>query len=239
MKIFQPIRKSLCITSAAIGLTTVNVSVGTMAIVSSTRQMSAEAGTRYVYPADDSQGTIRNINSAEVVQSKTVESFLDTTNWSKDVTSLIEKFPQTLIAETSLTLEQQEILNVHNQLREEVGVPSLRWSDQLASYAQDWANQLSQENGIRHRNSGSMEVGENIAAGSSVTQMLDLWSKEKDNYNHSRNTCRQGQNCGHYTQMVWKNTTEIGCGVASHRIYGNVMVCDYSPPGNYIGERPY
>jgi PadR family transcriptional regulator len=44
--------------------------------------------------------------------------------------------------------------------------------------------------------------------------------------------------CGHYTQIVWSNTREVGCGVArdSNR---EVWVCNYNPPGNWIGERPY
>ncbi|NEQ80745.1 MAG: hypothetical protein F6K26_10965 [Moorea sp. SIO2I5] len=216
---------------------TVDVLVGAVTISSVAGQISAEAGTRYVYSGDGSQGTVSNINPAEVAQSEPVKIFLDTANWSSDVAPLIERFKEAL---TPLSPRQQEVLNTHNKLREEIGVAPLRWSNQLASYAQEWANQLSQENSFRHRPGiNGSGAGENIAAGSSVTQMLNLWAEEKDDYDYSTNTCRQNETCGHYTQMVWRNTTEVGCGIAPHRTYGNVIVCNYRPPGNYSGERPY
>jgi pathogenesis-related protein 1 len=52
---------------------------------------------------------------------------------------------------------------------------------------------------------------------------------------------------GHYTQMVWKNTKEVGCatatvsGKSSSGLSGVVvyLVCRYSPPGNIVGQKPY
>ena len=43
---------------------------------------------------------------------------------------------------------------------------------------------------------------------------------------------------GHYTQMVWRETTALGCGEA---ICNKTLIvaCNYDPPGNYIGRRPY
>ena len=41
---------------------------------------------------------------------------------------------------------------------------------------------------------------------------------------------------GHFTQVIWKETTELGCGVykgADNFVYG---VCNYAPPGNVIGN---
>jgi hypothetical protein len=43
---------------------------------------------------------------------------------------------------------------------------------------------------------------------------------------------------GHYTQMIWRGTTRIGCALASSRRW-DVLVCRYGPPGNFIGEMPY
>ena len=41
-----------------------------------------------------------------------------------------------------------------------------------------------------------------------------------------------------YTQMVWRDTTALGCGEA---ICDKTLIvaCNYDPPGNYIGRRPY
>jgi len=43
---------------------------------------------------------------------------------------------------------------------------------------------------------------------------------------------------GHYTQMIWRNTTEVGCAVAE-RDDRQILVCRYSPPGNVRGEMAY
>ena len=65
-----------------------------------------------------------------------------------------------------------------------------------------------------------------------------MWVDERRAFNAGYNACASGAVCGHYTQVVWKNTKLVGCGIAS---CGNseIWVCNYSPPGNYVGERPY
>jgi hypothetical protein len=48
--------------------------------------------------------------------------------------------------------------------------------------------------------------------------------------------------CGHYTQVVWRASTQIGCGVTSCGSGFNMqteVICNYSPAGNFIGEKPY
>jgi pathogenesis-related protein 1 len=67
-------------------------------------------------------------------------------------------------------------------------------------------------------------------------QIVRGWAAEASEYDYRTNECR-GM-CGHYTQLVWRDTKEVGCAVARG---GNreVWVCDYSPPGNYGGKRPY
>jgi hypothetical protein len=57
-------------------------------------------------------------------------------------------------------------------------------------------------------------------------------------YDYKSNTCHQGGPCGHYTQVVWSGTRELGCGVARSPSR-EIWVCNYNPPGNYIGQRPY
>lgn len=201
---------------------------------------SVDAGNRYLQTPDG--GRVEPINLDEVVDSSSIRTFLTETNWSPDITPLLNELKLALpvAPQAQLTELQQEILDVHNRLRSDVNVPPLLWSEELENYAQEWANYLSQENIFEHSPGvGLSGSGENIAAGSSMTQMLNLWIEERDDYEGSSNTCRIDNGCLHYTQMVWRNTTQIGCGVAPHERYGNVMVCNYSPPGNYIGQRPY
>jgi allophanate hydrolase subunit 1 len=72
--------------------------------------------------------------------------------------------------------------------------------------------------------------------------MVDNWGSEKQYFIRDGifpNTCRGGwQKCGHYTQIIWKNTTEVGCGLA-RGAQMDYFVCQYNPPGNFQGQKPY
>jgi pathogenesis-related protein 1 len=133
-----------------------------------------------------------------------------------------------------------EMLQAHNTWRQRYGVPPLMWSPQLATYAQEWANVLVGERLLRHRQQD--QYGENLASASgkqlSPTTVVRLWGEEDKYYNYSTNTCQRGQMCGHYTQLVWRNTREVGCAMARNS-QREVWVCNYDPPGNYVGQRPY
>jgi uncharacterized protein YkwD len=131
-----------------------------------------------------------------------------------------------------------EMLAAHNQIRARVDVQPLIWSASLAARAQDWANQLLQQSRFYHRPNSN--VGENIfeilGGHVSPAEGVGDWASEARSYNYRANTCRGL--CGHYTQVVWRGTRELGCAVASK--HGReVWVCDYNPHGNWIGERPY
>jgi len=139
----------------------------------------------------------------------------------------------------------QEILDAHNKYRAAVGVPPLQWSDTLAAGAQQWADQLASTGQFQH--SGAPGVGENLAQGSppnafSATQLVDMWGNEKQYFTGGvfPNVSSTGnwEDVGHYTQVVWRNTTQVGCGIAVGN--GNiVMVGRYSPEGNIDGETVY
>ena len=133
---------------------------------------------------------------------------------------------------------EREMVSLHNRIRARVGVPPLVWSDRLAAHAQQWANHLSQRGAFEH--SHDSRFGENLfeitGAPATPEQVIDSWASEARGYDYRNNHC--GGVCGHYTQLVWRDTTEVGCAVASRR-NTEVWVCNYNPPGNYIGERPY
>ncbi|MBD2580362.1 hypothetical protein H6G50_22125 [Oscillatoria sp. FACHB-1406] len=133
-----------------------------------------------------------------------------------------------------------QMVSAHNQWRAKVKVPPLRWSPELAAYAQEWANKLLAEDKFEHRPDG--RYGENLASASgqqlSPARVVDMWGNEVRDYNYARNSCAPGKMCGHYTQVVWRKTTEVGCGIArdSNR---EIWVCNYNPPGNFVGQKPY
>lgn len=134
---------------------------------------------------------------------------------------------------------QQAILDAHNVQRDRVGVSSLIWSDELADYAQRCA-QLRMSQGANLEHCGYGDSGENMfwASGRQWTPdaVVNNWAEEAADYDYSTNRCRGV--CGHYTQVVWADTTEVGCAVVrSSR--EEMWVCNYNPPGNYVGQRPY
>lgn len=132
----------------------------------------------------------------------------------------------------------REMVAAHNRVRRDVGVPPLEWSQPLAERAQDWAARLLGRGQLVHR-PGS-KFGENLFAitGAPATpaQVVGAWADEFRAYDYSTNQCRGV--CGHYTQVVWKDSKKVGCGVARGR-GREVWVCNYDPPGNWAGQRPY
>ncbi len=138
--------------------------------------------------------------------------------------------------------EIDELLESHNYWRADVGVnEKLEWSDDMAKLAADWARQLKRDNcGFEHRPNN--KFGENLFKGTtgyySPKDVVDAWASEKADYNYQRNKCKTGKVCGHYTQIVWKTTTKVGCAKIECDGY-NLWVCNYDPPGNWVGEKPY
>jgi uncharacterized protein YkwD len=119
-----------------------------------------------------------------------------------------------------------------------VGVSPLVWSDQLVQAAQDWANHLIATGALSHRPDN--RYGENIYAisGGHATpaEVVDSWAKKARGYD-IRSSTGSGV-CGHYTQIIWAKTRAVGCAIARNP-QREVWVCNYDPPGNVIGYRPY
>ena len=145
-----------------------------------------------------------------------------------------------------------QMLEAHNQLRREVGVPDLIWSTELAELAQEWADVLISGPGLRHRPAAERDngrIGENVSGSywsapggalRSPRRAVQGWLEEKEDYDYASNTCASGKICGHYTQMVWAETTAVGCAVARNEdLTRDVWVCNYTPAGNIVGQRPY
>jgi hypothetical protein len=135
-----------------------------------------------------------------------------------------------------------QILAVHNRERQAVGVPPLRWDDGMAASALQCAQRLAASRQFRHCRSG-----ENLWMGPAgrftPTQMAELWAKERREFQPGTfpEVSRSGnwQAVGHYTQMVWRTTTTLGCATASGADGLTRLVCHYAPPGNIIGRPVY
>ncbi len=134
----------------------------------------------------------------------------------------------------------QEILAAHNGLRNERGVGPLTWSNDLAKVAQNWANDLARRNcSFEHSTS---DYGENLASGGTsftIPQLIQMWGDEKKDFDPVTRKCFPGRNCGHYTQVVWRKTTKVGCGIAKCANGEIILVCNYDPAGNFNDEPAY
>lgn len=139
------------------------------------------------------------------------------------------------------------LLAAHNIERAALGVPPLAWNDQLAADARIWARELAVTGKFEHSPDevGKEPQGENLWAGTprafSPEAMVHLWVAEKRDYRPGvfPNNSRSGdvENVGHYTQLIWRSTHEVGCATAVGQ-HEEVLVCRYSQAGNVYGERP-
>jgi pathogenesis-related protein 1 len=156
--------------------------------------------------------------------------------------------------------EPPELMGItlyHNQVRAMVQtatpLPPLQWDPNLASYAAAWVAMcrdvdppigLVDHDPNRTNVAGYSYIGENIYASSGTAtpdQAVQLWAAEKANYDYATNTCAAGQVCGHYTQVVWRDTLFVGCALhnCNGLTYPSTIVCDYGPGGNFGGQLPY
>ncbi len=157
----------------------------------------------------------------------------------------------TKVYDLSTPVGVSEMLTAHNELRRSVGQPPLGWSPDLANSAQAWAEHLMANNVFGHspaRQRRRGTVGENLhqrraAPGMSYatpSQAIAGWINERNFYNYSTNTCTLGQQCGHYLQMVWADTRQVGCGMArASDGRREVWACQYYPGGIVSNRRPY
>ncbi len=163
------------------------------------------------------------------------------------VTNLVETVEVTAATEPP---SLAGITSAHNAVRAEVGVRPLVWNTSLAATAQAWADQCSDTAApsgfIDHNLSRSATylyvVGENIYANTGAAKANDAvsaWASEIANYDYASNTCTGI--CGHYTQIVWAATHEVGCARSScpRLTFSNTIVCNYGPGGNIVGQKPY
>jgi len=164
--------------------------------------------------------------------------------------------------------EITQAVNAHNTLRQQVAkeesarlgrtitIPNVSWDATVAATAQDWANKEAAR--LKANPTGKPEhrpnnaYGENLSswwsqpsppADTSPIRATNSWGGERPLYNYESNACSGGGNkCKHYTQMVWAKTSKIGCGKSQWSVgtkHHVLWVCNYAPPGNVKGQRPY
>ncbi|WAM26162.1 CAP domain-containing protein [Myxococcus sp. NMCA1] len=147
----------------------------------------------------------------------------------------------------------RDMVTAHNLARSRAqpapkpALPPLAWSTQAERKASSWAKACKFEH-----NPNRGDFGENLAAATpgawTTSQVVKSWADESADYDYRRNTCQKGKVCGHYTQVVWRKTAAVGCATVmcnKNSPFGakfptwQLWVCNYAPPGNWVGQRPY
>ncbi|KAL4366219.1 hypothetical protein GQ457_05G031800 [Hibiscus cannabinus] len=114
----------------------------------------------------------------------------------------------------------KELLDAHNAARKGVGVPPMSWDNMLADFALNYSQG---------------QINNDFSA----TDAVRLWVAQKKYYNLESGVCARGRICRHYTQVIWINSTQLGCAkVGCSNNSGTLIACYYYPAGNIPGKRP-
>jgi hypothetical protein len=138
----------------------------------------------------------------------------------------------------------RRLLAAHNQVRAEAGVPPLVWDRELAASAAAYGPALTRAGRLVHaarlgRNCPLENLLQSTRGSRTPEQMVAYWVGERRNYRSGifPNVSRTGNwvDVAHYTQIVWRSTTRVGCAVHSDLNY-DWLICRYTPPGNIDGR---
>jgi hypothetical protein len=162
-----------------------------------------------------------------VVDRETLESLP-----SRTVSDILDSVPKSL----------GNVYVRHNEIRGQFGSPDLLVNPQLAAETQAFADMLARSGSAQHASRSERgDVSENLSfgrRGDSAERLFDIWANEQDFFTPGTfpNICGDldWSACGHLTNMIWFQSTEMGCGYASDRI--SVLVCRYWPQGNTFGQ---
>jgi len=137
------------------------------------------------------------------------------------------------------TADEDQFVAAHNKYRCMHGAGPLKWNAQMATNAANWAKSCCQS-GLQHSDSYKMNPssGENLAAGpGSVEEAVKMWYDEVADCGNMPG-CNDGKKgvVGHFTAMVWKSTTELGCAVNPTGWKGYPLyVCHYANEAPNMG----
>ncbi|KAM5282554.1 serotriflin-like [Hipposideros larvatus] len=138
---------------------------------------------------------------------------------------------------------QMEIINKHNDLRR-MAHPSARnmlkmtWNDEVAKNAENWASQCTQAHSPPYKRRISFAgCGENLYMSSNPrpwSEAIQTLYNEVNNFKYGFGSTRANAKIGHYTQLVWATSHQVGCALAQcpHSVYKYYYVCQYCPSGN-------
>lgn len=135
---------------------------------------------------------------------------------------------------------RKECLEAHNQWRRLHNVPELKIDPKLTKFAQSRADFIAASDGDKFEHVKETPYGENLAwhsnEKSDCNKLTAMWYDEISDYNFFKPSFNM--TTGHFTQMIWRDTTRVGCArqISTGSQGGVYLVCNYDPPGNFVGE---
>ena len=133
---------------------------------------------------------------------------------------------------------KEKMIQLHNDLRKKYGCKILKENNILNEIAEEYADKLSKEENYAFNNNifNNITVGENISITNSHNpeEIFKLWAEEEIHYEFRQNLSVKTE---HFTQIIWKETTDIGIGFSSDLLNGKYYtVILYYPIGNSLGD---
>ena len=133
-----------------------------------------------------------------------------------------------------------DCLAVHNIFRSLLGLGPMAWNNDLAKTAKGWADNLASRDAFEH---SGFKSGENLFqttnGDKSCTAAVRAWFDEFKLYNGEPIGQGDFHAYGHFTQLAWPDTNQVGCAATEYRSGRNTKkttVCEYLPPGNVVGR---
>ena len=161
---------------------------------------------------------------------------------------VVERRVDAVAAARSEALLRAAMLRGHADARAAVGLAPLVWSDALAASARAYAGEMARTGRFAHAEQpmDRTRQGENLWTGTTgayrYDEMVGHWVAERRDFVNAPTPgfSRTGrwQDVAHYTQIVWRGTTAVGCAIATGP-RDEYLVCRYSPPGNVVGQRAF
>lgn len=181
-------------------------------------------------PSTTTAGIVANVSTEQEDDTAATTAAITTTTTPTSTTTTTSS---TASSTDSLSDNASILLSAHNNKRSlHKNTSSLTWSTELETYAQNYADQYDCSGTLVH-SGGS--YGENLALGYGIEGSVDAWYNEIEYYDY--NNPGYTENAGHFTQVVWKSSTEVGCGIKScGGVWGDYVICSYKSAGNVIGE---
>ncbi|CEJ90801.1 hypothetical protein VHEMI06558 [[Torrubiella] hemipterigena] len=141
---------------------------------------------------------------------------------------------------------QRAVLNAHNGHRSQHSASALSWSDDLANKAAANANKCVFAHDSSGQNLASFGSTGDLgsAADAAAKGVSDQWYKEISDFHYfgQPNPTQDFEKWGHFTQVVWKGSQQVGCATVKCPA-GTVLgfpsmytVCNYAPAGNFAGQ---